>query len=81
MDPPRSVLNSSQLMEATFHIADGHDIEVRSRKQTRAVDLSVLLETNDSFDTKGHPSRQVNTLTPQVARALASALMGAAAEV
>lgn len=68
-------------MEATFHIADGHDIEVRSQKQGRTVDLSVITAAGADFDRKPHGMRQTNSLTPSLARALASALMGAAAEV
>lgn len=67
-------------MEATFHIAAGHDLEVRSQKQGRVVDLSVITASGEDFDRKPSLSRRTYSLTPSEARALSSALMGAAAE-
>ncbi len=68
-------------MEATFHISDDLDIEVRSQRQGRTVDLCVIAGEDLDFDKQPHRRRQTTSLSPSTARALASALMGAAAEV
>jgi hypothetical protein len=74
-------------MNATFHIAGDLDIAVISDKHDRTVSLTVIAgqdfgEGCSDAATSVSPRRTESyPLTPSTARALASALMGAAAEV
>jgi hypothetical protein len=66
-------------MHAKFPIAADLEIEVRSDKQTRSVEMTVVSGTN--YEGPDLRKRDTYAVSPSTARAISSALMGAAAEV
>ncbi len=66
-------------MNATFRLAADLELEVRSDSRNRQVEMTVITGTNyEGTDTR---KRESYAVSPSTARAISSALMGAAAEV
>jgi len=64
-------------MHAKFPIRPGLEVEVQSNSARRVVEVTVVAK----LDEASTPRRDTIPLSPSTARAISSAIMGAAAEV
>lgn len=64
-------------MHAKFPIRPGLEVEVQSNTPRRVVEVTIVANLDES----SKPRRDTISLSPSTARALSSAIVGAAAEV